>query len=87
MPLGRGANRVSSEDELESELQLAGIVGAGDLPEIAVIRAGIDAVELRMVPNVVVFGTELHVYILVNRDVLIQREVPVEQPGTNRRAG
>src|SRR3569833_3228002 len=73
------------EDELAAELQFTRIVGAGYLSEVAIGKARIDTVDLRVVEGVEGFNTKLKMRILLagERNALEQREIPVEEPGTD----
>ena len=82
----RGSKRVRFdarrlEIQAQAELEAAGIGGAGDLAEVASGEGGSNAEPGEVVRGVVELGTELHVDLLVDAEILLDGRVPVVGAG------
>jgi len=82
----REALHIGSEDELPAEFQIARTVVAGDGAEVAVVAAGIDALEDGVVERVEGLEAQLDASsVLVQRNGLEERKVPVEDARSDSR--
>jgi hypothetical protein len=68
------------EEKFGTELQHTGILGAGHLPEVAIVAAAIHRVELSVVEGVEGLCTELQMESLMDGEVFEQCNVPVKEP-------
>src|ERR1700722_17303313 len=73
------------EDDLAAELEFAVIECAGYLSEVAVGKAGVDAVELGVVKGVEGFCAkfEMRILLAAEGNAFEQREIPVEEAGAD----
>ena len=74
--------KIALEVKLQSELNLAGIVGAGNLSECRRVEIPIWIAKVRMVKGVKELGPELDVIIFLEPEVLEDTQGPVLVAGT-----